>query len=501
LDIELRGITKRFGAVVANSDVNLKIRAGEILGLLGENGAGKSTLMNVLSGLYRPDEGEILIDGKPVNFRDAKDAIHAGIGMVHQHFMLVPVFTVAENVVLGVEPTAAFDRLDLAKARRQVSEISAAHGLEVDPDAIIEEIPVGLQQRVEIIKVLFRSANVIIFDEPTAVLTPQEVTEFFGIIRSLRDAGKALVFITHKLGEVLEVADRISVLRGGKVVGDGDPKTATEAELAEMMVGRAVQFEVEKKPAHPGRPLLEARGLAVVNEREELAVDGVDLAVHEGEVVGIAGVQGNGQTELVEALTGLRSLVRGTVAFLGEDITTASTRKRHRLGIAHIPEDRQHSGIIGEFDIAENMVLDSYYDWPYSSGALMHWSEVHKVCVKNVIDFDVRTPSIYSLADHLSGGNQQKLIASRELSRGIKLLIAAQPTRGIDVGSIEYIHKRIIQARDSGVGVLIVSTELDEILSLSDRILVMFRGRIVGEFEGGKVSKSEIGLAMAGVAA
>ena len=501
MDIELRGITKRFGAVVANSDVNLKIRAGEILGLLGENGAGKSTLMNVLSGLYRPDEGEILIDGKPVNFRDAKDAIHAGIGMVHQHFMLVPVFTVAENVVLGVEPTAAFDRLDLAKARLQVSEISAAHGLEVDPDAIIEEIPVGLQQRVEIIKVLFRSANVIIFDEPTAVLTPQEVTEFFGIIRSLRDAGKALVFITHKLGEVLEVADRISVLRGGKVVGDGDPKTATEAELAEMMVGRAVQFEVEKKPAHPGRPLLEARGLTVVNEREELAVDGIDLAVHEGEVVGIAGVQGNGQTELVEALTGLRSLVRGTVAFLGEDITTASTRKRHRLGIAHIPEDRQHSGIIGEFDIAENMVLDSYYDWPYSSGALMHWSEVHKVCVKNVIDFDVRTPSIYSLADHLSGGNQQKLIASRELSRGIKLLIAAQPTRGIDVGSIEYIHKRIIQARDSGVGVLIVSTELDEILSLSDRILVMFRGRIAGEFEGGKVSKSEIGLAMAGVAA
>jgi ABC-type uncharacterized transport system ATPase subunit len=501
LDIELRGITKRFGAVVANSDVNLKIRAGEILGLLGENGAGKSTLMNVLSGLYRPDEGEILIDGKPVNFRDARDAIHAGIGMVHQHFMLVPVFTVAENVVLGVEPTAAFDRLDLAKARRQVSEISAAHGLEVDPDAIIEEIPVGLQQRVEIIKVLFRSANVIIFDEPTAVLTPQEVTEFFGIIRSLRDAGKALVFITHKLGEVLEVADRISVLRGGKVVGDGDPKTATEAELAEMMVGRAVQFEVEKKPAHPGRPLLEARGLTVVNEREEVAVDGVDLAVHEGEVVGIAGVQGNGQTELVEALTGLRSLVHGTVAFLGEDITTASTRKRHRLGIAHIPEDRQHSGVIGEFDIAENMVLDSYYDWPYSSGVLMHWSEVHKVCVKNVIDFDVRTPSIYSLADHLSGGNQQKLIASRELSRGIKLLIAAQPTRGIDVGSIEYIHKRIIQARDSGVGVLIVSTELDEILSLSDRILVMFRGRIAGEFEGGKVSKSEIGLAMAGVAA
>ncbi len=501
MDIELRGITKRFGDLLANDGINLQIRAGEVVGLLGENGAGKTTLMNVLSGLYRPDEGEILIDGKPTRFEGAGDAIRAGIGMVHQHFMLVPVFTVAENVVLGVEPVGAFDHLDLDKARQQVRTISAEHGLDVDPDGVVEDIPVGIQQRVEIIKVLFRSANVLIFDEPTAVLTPQEVTEFFGIVRSLRDAGKALVFITHKLHEVLEVADRINVLRAGKVVGERDPKTATEAELAEMMVGRAVQFEVEKQAAKPGRALLEVHGLTAVDERDEIAVDGVDLTVHEGEVVGIAGVQGNGQTELVEALTGLRPLAHGTVSFLGQDITRASTRQRHLLGIAHIPEDRQRAGMVGEFDIAENMVLDSYYDEPYSHGIAMDWAAVHKVCVKNVIDFDVRTPSIYSLADHLSGGNQQKLIVARELSRDVKLVIAAQPTRGIDVGSIEYIHKRIVEARSKGVGVLIVSTELDEILALSDRILVMFRGRIVGEFEPGKASMSEIGLAMAGAGA
>ena len=501
MDIELRGITKRFGELVANDSVSLNIRAGEILGLLGENGAGKTTLMNVLSGLYRPDEGEILIDGKPAYFKGPKDAIAAGIGMVHQHFMLVPVFTVAENVVLGVEPTGRLDHLNLKTAREQVRSISAEHGLDVDPDAIIEELPVGIQQRVEIIKVLFRSANVLIFDEPTAVLTPHEVTEFFGIVRSLRDAGKALVFITHKLHEVLEVADRISVLRAGQIVGERDPKAATEAELAEMMVGRPVRFEVEKKPAHPGRPLLEVKNLAVLNEREEIAVDGVDLTVREGEVVGIAGVQGNGQTELVEALTGLRPVASGTVSFLGEDITRASARHRHRLGIAHIPEDRWRSGMIGEFDIAENMVLDNYYDRRFSSGISLRWADVHKVCVKNVIDFDVRTPSIYSLADHLSGGNQQKLIVARELSRDVKLVIAAQPTRGLDVGSIEYIHKRMITARDTGVGVLIVSTELDEILSLSDRILVMFRGRVIGRFEAGKVSIGEIGLAMAGAAA
>ena len=444
MEIELRGITKRFGSVVANSDVNLKIRPGEILGLLGENGAGKSTLMNVLSGLYRPDEGEILIDGKPTRFRDAKDAIHAGIGMVHQHFMLVPVFTVAENVILGVEPTGALDRLDMAAARARVSAISIEHGLEVDPNAIVEEIPVGLQQRVEIIKVLFRAAEVIIFDEPTAVLTPQEVVEFFGIIRSLRDAGKALVFITHKLREVLQVADRISVLREGKIVGEGDPKTSTDADLAEMMVGRPVRFSVDRRTTKVGGRLLEVKGLTVLNERDELAVQGVDFAVHAGEVVGIAGVQGNGQTELVEALTGLRSATAGTITFLEGDITRASTREHHRRGIAHIPEDRQRSGMISDFTVAENSVLDSYYEPRFASGIVMHWPKVNEASAKIIDEFDVRTESIFSLADHLSGGNQQKLVVGREISRDIKLLIAAQPTRGVDVGSIEYIHERIM---------------------------------------------------------
>jgi len=500
LDIELRGITKRFGEVVANSSVNLEIRAGEILGLLGENGAGKTTLMNILSGLYRPDEGDILIDGKPTYFESAKDAIHAGIGMVHQHFMLVPVFTVAENVVLGVEPTGTLDHLDLDAARAQVRKISGEYGLEVDPDAIIEEIPVGTQQRVEIIKVLFRSADVLIFDEPTAVLTPQEVTDFFGILRTLKDAGKALVFITHKLHEVREVADRISVLRGGKIVGEGDPKTATDSELAEMMVGRPVRFDVEKKAAEPGPVLLDVKGLNVLDEREELAVRDVSFEIRAGEIVGVAGVQGNGQTELVEALTGLRPPVRGHVAFLGEDVTQASARRRHQLGMAHIPEDRQRSGIIGDFNVAENMILDSYYGDRYASGMTLRWADVYRSAAQIVSDFDVRTSSVFELADHLSGGNQQKLVVARELSREIKLLVASQPTRGVDVGSIEYIHERMVEARDAGVGVLIVSTELDEILALSDRILVMYRGRIQAEFEG-KASKNELGLAMAGAAA
>ncbi|MEQ8695956.1 MAG: ABC transporter ATP-binding protein [Bauldia litoralis] len=501
MDIELRGITKRFGPVVANSDVNLTIRSGEILGLLGENGAGKSTLMNVLSGLYRPDEGEILIDGKPVRFEGAGDAIRAGIGMVHQHFMLVPVFTVAENVVLGVEPTGRLDHLDLKTARQQVREIGAQHGLVVDPDAIIEEVPVGIQQRVEIIKVLFRSADVLIFDEPTAVLTPQEVEDFFGIVRSLRDAGKALVFITHKLFEILEVADRISVLRGGKIVGEGDPKTATEADLAEMMVGRPVSFTVDKAPKEPGPDLLEIKNLKVLNDRHEVAVDNVSLNVRAGEIVGIAGVQGNGQTELVEALTGLRPTVGGAITFLGEDVTRASTRDLHARGIAHVPEDRQRDGLIEDFTIAENMVLDSYYDDRFSTGLNMHWQKVHEETARIVTEFDVRTSSVFDLAGHLSGGNQQKLVVARELSREIKLLIASQPTRGVDVGSIEYIHERIVAARDAGVGVIVVSTELDEIRGLSDRILVMFRGRVVAEFDSASATVAQLGLAMAGAAA
>jgi simple sugar transport system ATP-binding protein len=500
LDVELRGITKRFGEVVANSGVDLTIRAGEVLGLLGENGAGKSTLMNVLCGLYRPNEGEILIDGKPVSFRGPGDSIRAGIGMVHQHFMLVPVFTVAENVVLGVEPTKALDLLDLATARAEVRRINDAYGLEVDPDALIEDLPVGIQQRVEIIKVLFRSANVIIFDEPTAVLTPQEVGDFFKIVQSLRGAGKAIVFITHKLHEILEVADRISVLRAGRIVGEGVPGKITDVELAEMMVGRPVSFAVEKKPYAPDEVLLEVEDLTVLTESDAVAVDALDFTVRSGEIVGIAGVQGNGQSELIEALTGVRRAAGGTVRFLDRDITRASARERHRMGIAHIPEDRQRDGMIAAFTIAENIVLDSYYDRRFSRGPMMDWNAVNRAAAEAVVDFDVRTPSVFEAAGHLSGGNQQKLIVAREMSRDTKLLIASQPTRGLDVGSVEYIHERIAAARDEGDGVLIVSSELDEIMSLSDRILVMFKGRIVAEFGAGgrPAQKNDIGLAMAG---
>ncbi|KGB82839.1 heme ABC transporter ATP-binding protein [Rhodovulum sp. NI22] len=503
MDIELRGVTKRFGEVVANADVNLTIRAGEVLGLLGENGAGKSTLMNVLSGLYRPDEGEILIDGRPARFEGPGDAIRAGIGMVHQHFMLVPVFTVAENVVLGVEPTGRADFLDLETARRQVHDIKEKYGLEVDPDARIENLPVGVQQRVEIIKVLFRSADVLILDEPTAVLTPQEVEEFFGIVRALRDAGKALVFITHKLNEIREIADRISVIRAGRIVGEGDPKKLDRKELAEMMVGRPVSFDVVKAPYAPGRTLLDVQDLTILRDNDEIAVDHLSLSVRSGEIVGIAGVQGNGQSALIEALTGLRRAASGQILFEDQDITHASVRARHRMGIAHIPEDRQRAGIIKSFTVAENMVLDTYYDERFSSGPQINWKTVNARAAAFAEDFDVRTPSVFESAGHLSGGNQQKLVVARELSREITLVVAGQPTRGLDVGSIEYIHKRLVEARDTGDGVLIISSELDEIMALSDRILVMFKGRVVAEFDAtqGAVDKGAVGLAMAGAAA
>lgn len=500
MDVELRGITKRFGPVVANKNVNLTIRGGEVLGLLGENGAGKSTLMNVLCGLYTQDEGKILIDGKEVEFHGPGDSIAAGVGMVHQHFMLVPVFTVAENVVLGVEPTGKLDYLDLDSARAQVREINEKYGLEVDPDALIEELPVGIQQRVEILKVLFRSADLLILDEPTAVLTPQEVEDFFKIVKSLRDSGKAIVFITHKLHEILEVADRINVLRGGEIVGEGDPGTVTEEQLAEMMVGRPVSFTVDKTVAEPGRPMLEVEDLVVLRENGDRAVDHVSLTVKSGEIVGIAGVQGNGQTALVEVITGLQHGISGTIVFDGEDVTDASVRERHRLGMAHIPEDRHKSGMIGAFTIAENIALNSYYDEEYSRGMSIDWSHVAETAAAFCVDFDVRTPSVYLQAGNLSGGNQQKMVVARELERQTKLVIASQPTRGLDVGSIEYIHKRLIISRDEGDGVLIVSSELDEIMGLSDRILVMFKGKIVGEFDnsGGKADRNAIGLAMAG---
>ncbi len=500
MDVELRGITKRFGPVVANDGVNLTIRGGEVLGLLGENGAGKSTMMNILSGLYSPDEGEILIDGKPVTFHGPGDGIAAGIGMVHQHFMLVPVFTVAENVVLGVEPTGPMGHLDLKKARADVQEINDKYGLHVPPDVLIEDLPVGIQQRVEILKVLFREADVLILDEPTAVLTPQEVDEFFGIVRSLRDAGKAIVFITHKLHEILEISDRINVLRQGRITGEGDPKTLNEQQLAEMMVGRPVSFTVAKDQAKPGKPMLEMSNVVMLDENDDFALDHVTLTVRSGEVVGVAGVQGNGQTELVEAITGLEHVASGKIIFDGEDITRASVRQRHSRGMAHIPEDRHKSGMIGSFTIAENMVLNSYYLAPYSKGAAIDWGAVQKTSAKYCLDFDVRTPSVFLPAGNLSGGNQQKMVVARELERDTKLVIASQPTRGLDVGSIEYIHKRLIASRDEGDGVLIVSSELDEIMGLADRIVVMFDGRLVAEFDntGGKADRNAVGLAMAG---
>ncbi|MEC7762621.1 MAG: ABC transporter ATP-binding protein [Pseudomonadota bacterium] len=500
MDVELRGLTKRFGPVVANDNVNLHIRAGEVLGLLGENGAGKSTMMNMLSGLYTPDEGEIIIDGKPVKFEGPGDGIAAGIGMVHQHFMLVPVMTVAENVVLGVEPTGKFGYLDIKKARRQVEEINEKYRLHVPPDELIEDLPVGIQQRVEILKVLFRSADVLILDEPTAVLTPQEVREFFGIVDGLKKAGKAIVFITHKLHEVLEISDRISVLRQGRITGEGDPKTLTEADLAEMMVGRPVSFTTAKETAKPGRTMLEMTDVTMLDENDDMVLDHVSMTVRSGEVVGVAGVQGNGQTELVEAITGLERVASGKIDFDGKDITHARVRDRHKMGMAHIPEDRHKSGMVDSFTIAENMVLNNYYAPEYSRGWAIDWPKVNETAARYCIEFDVRTPSVFLPGGALSGGNQQKMVVARELERETKLVIASQPTRGVDVGSIEYIHERLINSRDEGDGVLIVSSELDEIMGLSDRIYVMYDGKIVAEFDntGGKADRNAVGLAMAG---
>ena len=499
MELELRGITKRFPGVLANDNVNLTIRSGEILCLLGENGAGKSTLMNIMYGLYSASEGEILVDGEVVHFAGPGDAIEAGIGMVHQHFMLVPVFTVAENVVLGVEPTKGPGGiLDIAEARKDVREISAQYNLDVDPDAIIEDLPVGIQQRVEIIKVLFRDAEILVFDEPTAVLTPQEVEEFFGIIRNLKADGKGIIFITHKLKEVLEIADRIAVLRRGAVVGEADPATATEKTLAEMMVGRPVVLTVDKEPAQPGEVVLEVRDLDVLNVHDRLAVNQVSFDVRKGEIVGIAGVQGNGQTELVEALTGLRESVGGTVRINGEDFTNASPRKIHHASVAHVPEDRQRSGLVLKFTLTENFVLDSYYDEPFSHGIKMDWERSRQEAERLIKEFDVRTPSSEVVAGNLSGGNQQKVIVAREFGRDVELVIASQPTRGVDVGSIEFIHDRIVEERDGGSAVLIVSSELDEVMALSDRILVMYDGRIVAEKRPEETTNAELGLYMAG---
>ncbi len=498
MKLELRGITKRFPGVVANRNVDLVVQPGEILGLLGENGAGKTTLMNVLYGLYQPDEGEILIDDVPVRFDGPGDAITAGIGMVHQHFMLVPVFTVTENVMLGVEETRGpLGALDRDAARRRILEISERHGLAINTDAVVEDLPVGVRQRVEIVKTLYRQSNVLVLDEPSAVLTPQETEELFGIMRSLVEGGTSIIFITHKLNEVLEVADRVTVLRHGEVVGTTKPHDTTREELAAMMVGRQVDLVVDKPPATPGEPLLEITDLVVRDERGHAAVNGLSLTVNGGEIVAIAGVHGNGQSELVEAITGLRDYDGGEIRIGGREYGP-DPRTIYTAGVAHIPEDRMEDGLVGDFTVADNLVLNSYWHEPYARGLQMNGRAIVASANELVEQFDVRTPSIFNPVSNLSGGNQQKVIAAREFARPLKLIVAAQPTRGLDVGSIEYIHQRIVEKRDEGTAVLIVSTEIEEVLALGDRIAVMFQGRIVAILDPAEATSERLGLLMGG---
>ncbi|GIG40367.1 ABC transporter ATP-binding protein [Cellulomonas phragmiteti] len=497
--LELRGITKRFGPLVANDGIDLTFEPGEIHALLGENGAGKSTLMNVLYGLYQPDAGQVVVDGAPRVFAGPGDAMSAGIGMVHQHFMLVPVFTVAENVVLGHEPTRRGGLIDLGEARRKVREISDRFGFHVDPDARVEDLPVGVQQRVEIIKALSRDAEVLILDEPTAVLTPQETDELIGIMRQLKDAGTSIVFITHKLREVRAVADRISVIRRGKVVGTADP-SASEVELASLMVGRSVSLAVDKAPATPGDPTFQVRNLTVLDATAAPVVDDVSFDVHRGEILAIAGVQGNGQTELTETILGLRAPTAGTLTLDGTELGGRTVSEVLRAGVGFVPEDRSTDGLVSSFSIAENLVLDLYDTEPYARRGSMSPTTVAQNAERRVAEFDIRVTSTTDPVSTLSGGNQQKVVLAREMSRPLRLLVASQPTRGLDVGSIEFVHKRIVAERDNGTPVVIVSTELDEVLALADRIAVMYRGAVIGVVEGGGAADRDVlGLMMAGI--
>ncbi|KAA3648253.1 MAG: ABC transporter ATP-binding protein [Chloroflexi bacterium] len=497
--LELRGITKRFPGVLANDQIDLTLEKGEIHALLGENGAGKTTLMNILYGLYQPDEGEIFINGERKEIFSPNDAIEAGVGMVHQHFMLIPVFTVTENVFLGDEATRMAGLLDRNQAAERIRDLSEQYKLEVIPEALVENLPVGVQQRVEIIKLLYRSADILILDEPTAVLTPQEADELFKIMRSLTEQGKSIIFITHKLREVLDVADQISVIRRGKMIGSTTPKEANQQKLASMMVGRDVDLTVDKTVAQPGDAVLEVKDLVVANDENQVTVDGISFDVCAGEILGVAGVQGNGQTELVRAVTGLKSAISGSIELLGTDITHSSPRRITELGAAHIPEDRQEDGLVLSYPLTDNLVLNTYYQAPFAKGVVLQDEAIRETAEERIKEYDVRTPSAMTTAGSLSGGNQQKVIVARELSRPIKFLVAAQPTRGLDVGSIEYIHGQLIDRRDKGVAVMLVSTELDEIMQLSDRIAVMYRGEIIDVVSAQDTSKEEVGLLMAGV--
>ncbi len=495
--LELRGITKRFPGVLANDDVNFDLRAGEVHALLGENGAGKSTLMNILYGLYTPDEGEILLHGKPIELGSTKAAIEHGIGMVHQHFMLIPVMTVAENIVLATEPRRAGVLLDYDGAERRVRELSARYGLIVDPTARVDRTTVGQQQRVEILKALYRGAEILILDEPTAVLTPQEAKELFEIIRSLTTQGKSIIFITHKLNEVLEIADRITTLRRGVVVDTVPGPGATEEGLARMMVGREVLLRVDKDAAKPGAPLLTVEDLTVVDDRGLETVHDVSFEVRAGEILGVAGVDANGQSELIDAIAGLRPVHAGRIVVDGHDLTHAHAKEALDAGIGHIPEDRHRRGLVLPFSLTENLALHAYRQAPNSKRGLLNLRAMVARARKLLQEFDVRggTPSTPAYA--LSGGNQQKVVLAREIDGNPKVLIAAQPTRGLDVGAIEFVHQRLIEQRDNGRAVLLVSLELEEILSLSDRILVIYEGRIVGEFPP-SATEEELGLAMTG---
>lgn len=497
MSVELRSITKSFGSLIANDQINLKVNDGQIHAILGENGAGKSTLMNILFGLLKPDSGEIFVDGKPVKIDEPSDALASGIGMVHQHFMLIPVFTVAENIVLGHERIKGLGTLDLAGARATIIDIAKRFNFEIDPDAVVETLPVGVQQRVEIIRALIYNAKVIILDEPSAVLTPQETDELLRVMKELRDQGKAIIFITHKLREVQEAADEITIIRRGKVVGQAKP-TASQEELASMMVGRPVDLDVSKKKFQPGAEILKVTDLKVTDATARPLVSDINFTIRSGEILAIAGVQGNGQTELARAIMNLEPFVSGSIELEGLELVGKTVRDSLHSGIAYVPESRELDGLISSFTIAENLILDVFDLAPNAKGMMLDLGFISSNSQKQVKEFDVRTQSVADAVSSLSGGNKQKVVLARELSRPVRLLVAAQPTRGLDVGSIEFVHERILAERDAGRAVLLFSTELDEVIALADRIAVMYKGSII-DIVSSDISRGELGLLMAGV--